>query len=408
VKLTPLEIACGFPLGMNPGEPPLPDVGDLTPIAAFEDVVRAALQRPPCVVTFSGGRDSAAILAVAARIARAENLDPPIAVTVRFEGGLGTGESDWQERVIAHSRVKDWIRLTVGDEIDLVGPIAQSLLLRYGVVYPPHTALFFLPLQHAHGGSMLTGFGGDSIIGGWLPAHAAEVLAMRAFPRPADVLTFGYALAPRFVRSAVMRTGIIRPPWMRSATFRAYRSSRVEEWTQRPVRRDEFLGWQVRLRRSSMVEETLAQLAAGVDAKAFHPLHDRRFVAALARDLGPRGSGDRTSVMRRVFANDLPDDVLARKGKANFAVAYLRSYSREFARRWDGIGFDTDLVDPELLRKAWLEWIVDPQSALALQAAWISSHERGLEKQVADVVEAGNVTKPLDAPHRKRSELEHR
>lgn len=408
MKLTPLEIASGFPLGMDDNSPPLPDVGDLTPLAAFEDVVRDALRRPPCIVTFSGGRDSAAVLAVAARIAREEQLAPPIAVTVRFEGGLGTGETDWQERVIAHSRVNDWIRLTVGDEIDLVGPLARPLLVRYGVVYPPHTPLFALPLQYATGGSMLTGFGGDAIIGGWIPAHAAEVLAMRAFPRPSDVLTFGYALAPRFVRAAVMRTNMIRPPWMRPPTYRAYKASRVEEWSGRPVRRDEFLRWQVRLRRSEVVEQTLEQLATGVNARAYHPLHDRRFVESLARDLGPRGDGDRTSVMRRIFANELPDDVLARKGKANFAVAYLRTYSREFARRWDGIGFDTDLVYPERLRKAWLEWIVDPQSALALQAAWLSSYERGLEERVTDVVEAREVAAPIHAPHGKTGELEHR
>jgi hypothetical protein len=399
VTLTPLEIAGGVPLGTDPQAPPLPDVGDLTPLAAFEDVVRAALRRPPCVVTFSGGRDSAAILAVAARLARDERLEPPVAVTLRFEGGLGTGEAEWQERVVAHARVDDWIRLTVGDEIDFVGPVARPLLLRHGVVHPSNMPLFWLPLQHARGGSLLTGFGGDAIIGGWLPAHAAEVFAGRAWPRPSDVPAFAYGLAPRLVRGGVMRFRLTRPPWLRPDAFRAFNAARIEEFSSRPVRRDRFLAWEGRLRRGTVIKSTLARLGADVDAMVAHPLHDRRFVAALARDVGARGRGDRTSIMRRVFGGDLPDDVLARRGKANFAVAYFRAHTRAFARRWDGVGLDSELVDAEVLRKTWLDWVVDPRSALALQAAWLSSAKRGREEPVADVVEAVRIARPLDAPH---------
>jgi asparagine synthase (glutamine-hydrolysing) len=225
-------------------------------------------------------------------------------------------------------------------------------------------------------------------------------MAFQAVPRPSDALMFGYALSPRFVRAIGMRTQLTRPPWMRERAFREFNALRVAELSSRPVRRDRFLRWESRLRRSAFAEETFARLAADCDARALHPLHDRRFIAALARDLGGRGRGDRTSIMRRVFGRDLPDDVLARPGKANFAVAYFRDYSREFARRWDGVGLDPELVEPEALRKAWLEWIVDPRAALALQAAWISSHERGLEEPVADVVETGAVARALDAPYR--------
>jgi asparagine synthase (glutamine-hydrolysing) len=122
-----------------------------------------------------------------------------------------------------------------------------------------------------------------------------------------------------------------------------------------------------------------------------HPLHDPRFVSALARDLGSRGAGDRTSVMRRIFAGDLTDDVLERRGKANFSVAYFRRYTREFARRWDGIGFDPDMVDAEVLRKAWLDWIPDHRCALALQAAWLNSVERGVEEPIADFVDTTEI-----------------
>ena len=408
MKLTPLEIAGGTPLGMNPDEPALPDVGSLSALVAFEDVVRAALLRPPCVVPFSGGRDSAAVLAVAARIAREENFERPVAVTVRFEGGLGTDEAKWQERVIAHAHVEDWIRLTVADEIDFIGPLCGPLIQRHGVRHPASLPLFSLPLQYARGGSLLTGFGGDSVIGGWLPAHAAEVVGRRALPRPADFLSFGYALSPRTIRAAVMRTRLSRPPWMRVRAFKEFNAARVAELAERPVRRDKFLRWEVRLRRSAFTEQTLALLGADADARVFNPLHDRRFIAALARDLGPRGGGDRTSIMRRLFAKDLPDDVLARRDKANFAVAYFRSYTRDFARRWDGVGLDPEIVDADELRKAVLEWIVDPRAVLALQAAWLSAVERGVEEPIADIVEARGIARPLHDPHRESRELEER
>jgi asparagine synthase (glutamine-hydrolysing) len=408
MKLTPLEIAGGLPLGMNPEAEPLPDVGDLTPLAAFEDVVRAALQRPPCVVTFSGGRDSAAILAVAARIAREETLEPPIVVTVLFEGGLGTGEAEWQERVIAHSRVEQWIRLTVGEEIDFVGPVARPLLKRYGVVHPPHFPMFFLPVQYARNGSMLTGFGGDSAIGGWIPPHAAEVIAGRAWPRPSDLPFFAFAVAPPFVRRRAMELRRTRPLWLKPQAFKEFIALRSEELASRPLRRNSFLAWDARRRSSAVTESTLARLGADVGATFFHPLHDRRFVAALARDLGARGDGDRTSVMRRIFAGDLPDDVLARSGKANFAVAYFRKHTRAFARRWDGIGLDTNIVEPELLRKTWLDLIPDSRSALALQAAWLSSAERGLEEPVADFVEGSEVERARDTPYRELRGFEQR
>jgi len=38
--------------------------------------------RPPCVVTFSSGRDSSLLLAVAAEVAACEGLEPPIALTI--------------------------------------------------------------------------------------------------------------------------------------------------------------------------------------------------------------------------------------------------------------------------------------------------------------------------------------
>jgi asparagine synthase (glutamine-hydrolysing) len=309
--------------------------------------------------------------------------------------------------VIANARVDDWIRLTVAEEIDFVGPIARPFLRRHGVVHPPHFSLFLVQAQHAQHGSMLTGFGGDSVIGGWIPSHAAEVIAGRAWPRPSDLPSFAFAAAPGFVRRKAIRLRFGRPIWLKRKPFKEICNDRSEEFASRPAARDSYLAWEARRRRNQATESTLALAGADVGARLFHPFRDPRFVAALARDLGARG-GNRTAVMRRIFAGDLPDDVLARTGKANFAVAYFRGYTRDFARRWDGIGLDTDLVEPELLRKTWLDWLPDPRSALALQAAWISSAERGLEDPIANVVQGSQVAPPRDTPYREAGDFQQR
>src|SRR5262245_7497196 len=98
--LTPLETATGLVNGIV-RQPRLPDERG-TPLAALEEAVLPALARPPCVVSFSGGRDSSAVLGVAVRAARRHGLDLPIPTTNRFPSAPGSNEDEWQESVIAH------------------------------------------------------------------------------------------------------------------------------------------------------------------------------------------------------------------------------------------------------------------------------------------------------------------
>jgi len=54
-----------------------------------------ALLRPPCVVAFSGGRDSSRLLAAAADLAAREDLAPPTAYTFRYPLDPAADESHW-------------------------------------------------------------------------------------------------------------------------------------------------------------------------------------------------------------------------------------------------------------------------------------------------------------------------
>jgi asparagine synthase (glutamine-hydrolysing) len=326
------------------------------------------------------------VLAVASRLAQEEHLTPPVPITLRFKDAPGTGEDDWQERLIARLRPPEWIRLEIDEQLDYVGPVAQSLLGRYGVVHPSALAMVAVQLEHARGGSLLTGVGGDAICGGWLRPRWAELAAGRAWPRPSDVVLLGYAAAPLAARRAVLARQVSRPRWLTSPGYEAYRAARASELASRPVRWDGYLGWHAALRRVRAYAWTVAQLAADLDSLALHPFEDVGFVGALAALGGRRGLGDRAALMRLLFGDDLPADVVRRTTKANFTLAYFRGATRAFARRWDGRGLDEELVDPERLRDALLSPVVDPRAALALQAAWVDSVARGREQLLADRV----------------------
>ena len=64
--------------------------------------------------------------------------------------------------------------------------------------------------------------------------------------------------------------------------------------------------------------------------------------------------------------------VLESKSRTTEENAVFTRRTREFARRWNGSGVDTDLVDPEALRDTWLS--VDPHapSMSLLQQAWLA------------------------------------
>ena len=94
-RLSPLELASGlvFDDGGPSAELPSPAPG-VTPVQVLEQTILAALLRPPCLVSFSGGRDSSGILAVATSLARREGLPLPIPATHRFPEADGTDETD--------------------------------------------------------------------------------------------------------------------------------------------------------------------------------------------------------------------------------------------------------------------------------------------------------------------------
>src|SRR4029453_2177355 len=100
-SLTPMEVATTEVFGEDVQAPRLPEIKSIRdPVRALEDATLPALERPPCVVSFSGGRDSSVVLAAAVRAARREGLPAPIPLSAQNPECPKADESRWQEMVI--------------------------------------------------------------------------------------------------------------------------------------------------------------------------------------------------------------------------------------------------------------------------------------------------------------------
>ena len=379
-QLSPLEIATGLVLGVDPR----PEVVDArvsaaeSPLRAFEKAMLPALRRSPCLVSFSGGRDSSAVLAVATAIARREGLPLPIPVTNVFPGAATTDESEWQQSVVSHLGLEDWVRVEHDDDLDCVGPVATDVLRRHGLLFP-FNAHFHVPLLRlAAGGSLLTGIGGDEVLSPTSWSRAADVLQCRVRPEPRDILRVGFALAPRVVRRAILRRRLpaATSSWLKPEAQRAFSDAWLTQSATEPLAWPAHVDWVRRLRYLRVGLGSLRLLASDYDAEISHPFLDSGFASALASLSRRERFSSRTTAMRTLFGGLLPKQILERSSKTGFDEAFWGTPSREFAARWDGEGVDGQLVDTDALAAEWASPDPDPRSFLLAQALWLAQQRR--------------------------------
>jgi len=371
--LTPLEIACGIPLPQWQRPPRLPGVPTgTTPREAFERAVLPALERAPCLVSFSGGRDSSAVLAVTTALARREGLAPPIPVTHRF-AAAATNESRWQEQVIAHLGLSDWVRLEAGPELDCIGPVATDVMERHGLLWPCN-AYFHVPiLELGAGGSLLTGIGGDEAFSASTWARPLAVLQGQARPVPRDLLRVGFALSPVAVKRRLIRRWLPELcPWLQPTARRQVEVAVAAEAAREPLR------WRMRYRHLLASPSmnaglaTLAALAADHDVATVHPFCDAGFLAALAALPRRERHTSRSQAMSALVGDLLPNELISRSTKAEFGGALWSGHSLEVARSWAGDGVDPEIVDVERLAVEWRDPEPDTHTITLLQSVWLS------------------------------------
>jgi asparagine synthase (glutamine-hydrolysing) len=373
LPLGPLERASGLALGADRDGAPSRRT-DQAPRQALESALLPALTSGRCYVSFSGGRDSSAVLATAVSAARRHGAPDPIPITLRFPDVASTDETDWQERVVDHLRLHRWEIISIGDELDLLGDLAQRALRRHGVLWPPNSHFHEPMFQRAAGGTLLTGFDGDGLFGTWRWARAQAVLHRRVTPEPRDLGRVGLALAPLPVRRRQVTTVYaIAAPWLRPEAQRAVTRLAKERMAAEPRRWDRRIADYRRSRHLRLATHSLGALGQARGVSVVHPFLDPDFLAALAHAGGGAGYGDRTATMQTMFGDVLPPELVGRRTKGEFGRAIWRSRARAFAEDWDGEGIDTDLVDPDRLREAWLAPNPYFGSSTLLHLAWFNT-----------------------------------
>jgi len=372
-RMDPLELAGGWLNGFD--DVPMPPYPGAGPRAVLERSLLSCLIEQPCMIAFSGGRDSSAILAVAVHVARREGLPLPIPVTLRYRETRGTEESEWQQLVLDHLAVRDHHVITVGDEHDPIGPIAAPLLRRHGLVWPPNFTPNWRVMDSARGGVLVTGECGDEVLGRRRIMPVSNLLrSVKARRRPGHQ---AYRRALRALAPAPLR----RRRELRTLYFRPWLREPVEALLAQRLADDRLAyslhagrqTWQYVTRRAvrRMLDTTHA-FAAELDVDYRAPFDEPDFVSSLAHTLGLWGWRSRTDTMTRLFGDVLPPAILGRTTKAHFESALFTEHTRAFASQWDGTGVDDTLVDPEALRENWLSEQPSPPTRGLLQQAWLA------------------------------------
>jgi asparagine synthase (glutamine-hydrolysing) len=372
--LSPLEIAAGLPLPAREKRRPL-ERSRLDPLTALQQIMLSALQRPPCVVSFSGGRDSSLVLAAAVDLARRHALPLPVPVTVRVLGDVQQEEHGWQETVIRHLGLSEWLRIDIDDELDCIGPVAQRILLRHGVLWPANAHFHVPQFEHAAGGTLLTGMGGDEIFSSSRWTDTRRALSGKERPRLRHGRQLAAIVAPRAVRARVYAARTqIELEWLRPLALSEIVDGLMEQAAAEPFGWRSRFEWLLGLRYLTLAQQSLAVIASDWDVEIRHPLLAPGFASALASLPRERRFADRSQALTELFGDLLPKGLATRTSKAVFAGTLWGETSRAFAAGWEGAGVDHDVVDVDALRRRWRAEETGEGPYSLLQSLWLQQH----------------------------------
>jgi asparagine synthase (glutamine-hydrolysing) len=377
--LDSLEMHSGVIVGYRrtPPEPPKEPLHSSGVGGALEELLLPALSRPPCMVAFSGGRDSSVLLAVATEVARRHGLNDPIPLTERFPEHPRTWENEWQEKVVRHLGLSDWEILQIRSELDALGPIARTALLRHGLHWPPNAYGMNVFLRAAGNGSVITGNGGDEtflyLVGRRAKrASTLQILRMNSIRNLATYLPL--ELLPKGLKARILARRVLRLPWLRRGArrdvrrrFLKYNTKDADEtpWDLQDFQDRRYL---------ELARSAFSAYSEDTNTLLCEPFFDPRFHQVVMAATPPEGFPSRNAAFAHFFGDLLPPDSIHRTSKAVFTEVFWGQDSKEFARRWDGSGLDHDLVDPDALRMEWAKPRPDLRSITPLQAAWLHSN----------------------------------
>ena len=313
------------------------------------------------------------MLATAVHVARRNGLPDPIPVTLRYPGIDQTEESQWQELVVRHLAIDEWIRVEIHDELDFLGPIAQQVMRDHGLLWPTNVHTLIPIARLARGGTVLTGWEGDGLLGSWRWRNEADAIAGRSTRNVHEVLRFAYANGPTAVRRRRMKKkGPLLPtPWLQASAEREVALRWLEQDAAEPGLWAARVRWWSRRRYLALARRSINMIGPDHDVVFGHPLLDPSFLSALASMSPVSGLGTRTRAMQMLFGDLLPTEIIGRQTKATFRDAFWGRRTRDFARRWSGEGVDTSIVNVERLKDTWHQEPPNTRSVPLLQSIWL-------------------------------------
>ena len=363
----PLELASGMMLGTDSANPPLPEPDGRPPREALRDALVRALQAQPCLLQFSGGRDSSCALALAVQVAREEGLQLPIPITYRWPEAPEVDESRWQEMVVRHLGLKEWTRLEFAQEMDYVGPIARRAASKVGVTWPPNGYMLLPALEAAAGGALITGMDGDGLFL-WRWSQAVNLLLRREpLSAPGAKNLLGYLTPSPLARVADGRRTLHPIPWLREEPRREVLRRWAVQRAAEPKRWNKRIHFYNSLRYVAALRWGGDSLASTCRTQLLHLFMDPQFLSNLASADGAVGFATRTAAMKSLFEDLLPTAILERADKPVFHV-YWGEHSRRAVDEWQGGDVDPIVVDSEALRQEWESRYPSFMSAMLLQS----------------------------------------
>jgi asparagine synthetase B (glutamine-hydrolysing) len=374
IRLSALE--SGLSLALDPIRPvssakvPQPSS---TARVALESILLDAVSAPPCYVLFSGGRDSSAVLAVATHVARREGLPDPVPVTAVHPAASKTDETSWQAMVLAHLRIQERIVLSFDGEQTLLSRVARSALERHGLVWPEAVQLHGALYKRLDRGCVVSGEGGDQVLGS--RRITPVQIQLRHRPTRSSLRAALRALSPNALsgRRQEMEVKVAALlPWL-TPIARAELAAGICRSSHSPLRWDRQTLTSLATRPNVVFITNFETAIREYRHHPVNPFFSQRFIETLATEGGFLGLGDRTAIMRYLFADLLPDAVLSRTTKASFNQTRWGEFEREYAQDWSGEGIDPDLISAEKLRAAWLREDPLPAAAYQLHAAWLAT-----------------------------------
>ncbi len=299
-------------------------------------------------------------------------------MTYRYANAPRADERRFQEIVVRHLDLDDWLVVDLDDDGDLLGAPATSALRTVGPMFPPGSLAHVGALRRLDDGLLLSGEGGDEIF----RARRISTIAILArlarhaeTPTRARLQNSFEMLGPRRLREVAMLARLEReyaPDWLAPDVRRELLGRLAGLDAAEPLGGSAYLRYAAALPWVQVGHHNVRALHARFGLQWETPLFDPGFLGALARTHWHHFRG-RTEILRLHFADLLPVEIIERRTKGLYNEAYLGRRTREFAEGWDGSGLPDD-IDARWLKHHWCTADdIHAGTAPLLHQAWLAT-----------------------------------